>query len=399
MENALIKLIELNNKSKELALKYPKKRFIYNEILNDRGKHYLGIVGHRGIGKSILLKQLLLDIKNSFYISIDTFDGDLYQLVNKLNIDLKISTFLLDEVHFYKDFDREIKKIYDFLEVKIIFTSSSSLSMYSSQYDLSRRVILKNLYPFSFREYLFFKFNKSINKLDFKLFLSKPEICRNYFEYFPYFNEYIQGGLFPYSLDEIDPLNILNNILKTIIYKDIAKISKLSIDELDIIYKIVKYICKSAVDDINYSNLSNNLKITKYKAQQYVSFLVKAFVLNCVFPKGTNVLKEPKILLSPPYRLIINDLEAVIGGLREDFAFAMLKYLNLDLYYLKSTVGKKIPDYIIIFDKKIIVIEVGGKGKGRSQFKGISNYDQKLILSDSTEISDLRRPLFLLGFL
>ena len=399
MENVLLKLIELNNKSKETALRYPKKRFIYDEILFDKGKHFLGVVGHRGVGKTLILKQLLLDIENSFYISVDTFDGDLYEVVKKLNDNLKISTFLLDEVHYNKNFDREIKQIYDFLDVKVIFTSSSSLAMYSSLFDLSRRVIFKKIYPFSFREYLFFKFNKTVKKLDFKQYLNNLEICKSYFEYAPEFNNYIKGGLFPYSLDEMDTMSILNNVLQTIIYKDIAKISKLGIDELDTLSKVFKHVCNSTVDGVNYSSLSNNLKITKYKAEQYVNLLEKAFVLNCVFPKGKNVMKEPKVLLMPPYRLMFNDFQEVIGGIREDFTAFVLKTLVNDFYYLKATKGQKTPDFYICYNGKFIVIEVGGKGKSRSQFKGVSKYDQKLILSDSMEISEQRRPLFLLGFL
>jgi len=44
------------------------------------------------------------------------------------------------------------------------------------------------------------------------------------------------------------------------------------------------------------------------------------------------------------------------------------------------------------------VIEIGGKGKGREQFKGIETR-QKLILNHSNEVEGIKRPLFLLGFL
>ena len=45
-----------------------------------------------------------------------------------------------------------------------------------------------------------------------------------------------------------------------------------------------------------------------------------------------------------------------------------------------------------------LVVEVGGKGKGREQFKGI-NVDRKLVFAH-TDVPDGRRlPLFLAGFL
>lgn len=45
-----------------------------------------------------------------------------------------------------------------------------------------------------------------------------------------------------------------------------------------------------------------------------------------------------------------------------------------------------------------LAIEAGGKGKGRSQFKGIT-VARKLIFSHSSRTDGLHRPLHLLGFL
>ena len=47
------------------------------------------------------------------------------------------------------------------------------------------------------------------------------------------------------------------------------------------------------------------------------------------------------------------------------------KALGKEVFYLKSTLGKKTPDFLIR-DSEDIVFEIGGKGKGRSQFKGVS---------------------------
>ena len=44
------------------------------------------------------------------------------------------------------------------------------------------------------------------------------------------------------------------------------------------------------------------------------------------------------------------------------------------------------------------MIEIGGKGKGRTQFKGFKA-DEKLIFTDSDRMDGLYRPLFILGFL
>jgi predicted AAA+ superfamily ATPase len=57
---------------------------------------------------------------------------------------------------------KPILKIYDFLKLRLVFSSSVSLSLFESAHDLSRRVLLRHLYPFSFREYLSFIKNVEI---------------------------------------------------------------------------------------------------------------------------------------------------------------------------------------------------------------------------------------------
>jgi hypothetical protein len=41
-------------------------------------------------------------------------------------------------------------------------------------------------------------------------------------------------------------------------------------------------------------------------------------ILHEILPAGTNVLREPKILMAPPTRLLYRDYEDAVGGLRED---------------------------------------------------------------------------------
>ncbi|MDQ7822281.1 MAG: hypothetical protein RDV48_05755 [Candidatus Eremiobacteraeota bacterium] len=45
-----------------------------------------------------------------------------------------------------------------------------------------------------------------------------------------------------------------------------------------------------------------------------------------------------------------------------------------------------------------MVFEAGGKGKGRSQFKGIE-VEKKILLADSYDTTGGRRPLFLAGMI
>lgn len=390
-------ILEYDRLAREDVKKYHKSRFLFSDLERGAGKHFTGIVGPRGVGKTILLRQLAQKHEHSLYVSLDTVQEDLFALAKKAKEDFHVQHLLLDEVHFHPSFDEGLKKIYDHLDLNVIFTSSVALALYESQYDLSRRVLLKKLYPFSFREYLFFKYGVKFAPLSLDDILNK-KVERDFFSYAGNFHDYLRGGIFPFSMDEPLALDLLKNIRAKVIRRDIPRVTDVAVSELETIEKVLAFIGTSGIDGINYSSISRNCGITKYKAEQYVRLLEKAFVLHQVFPKGTNVLKEPKILMSVPYRLLYADFQRARGGMREDFFVEVMRSLDMDVSYLKSTRGKKTPDYLLSHQGKNIVIEIGGKGKGREQFKGITP-DKKIIAADADMTDDLRRPLFLFGFL
>ncbi len=389
-------LIELDRLAREDGRHYPKKRKLIETLMTDRGEHFTGIVGPRGVGKTVILRQLALRQRDSFFISLDTLQGNLFEIARTLRDTMKISLLLLDEVHAYPHFEAELKKIYDFLHLKVIFTSSTALAMYDTGYDLSRRVLLRALLPFSLREYAHFRHGQEFSDLTLRD-LVDGTIPPDLFRAGEHFLPYIQGGLMPFSLREPQPLSLLKNILETIIRKDIPRIARLVTEELDKIESLVRFTGLSGVDGINYSSISQNVQITKYKASQYITLLERAFVLHQLFPAGTNVLKEPKIVMALPYRLLYRPLDEAVGGVREDFFVQAMKGAGRKLFYLKSKRGQKTPDYLVR-DSEDVVFEIGGRSKGRSQFKGVT-VDKKIVLTDGGEMTDTHRPLFLAGMI
>jgi hypothetical protein len=75
-----------------------------------------------------------------------------------------------------------------------------------------------------------------------------------------------------------------------------------------------------------------------------------------------------------------------------------MRQAGIPIQYLKSTTGQKTPDFLVEHEGRRIVFEIGGKGKGRSQFKGVTA-DQKIILAQGGACSPGRIPLEMLGFL
>jgi predicted AAA+ superfamily ATPase len=128
------------------------KRYLFNQI--DLTNRLIAIKGARGSGKTTLLLQIakeLLPQKTSIYISLDHiyfYENKLYDLAKQFE-QFGGTHLLLDEVHKYPNWSREIKLIYDnFPNLFVVFTSSSMLEIYKSESDLSRRVVSYNLESF-----------------------------------------------------------------------------------------------------------------------------------------------------------------------------------------------------------------------------------------------------------
>lgn len=398
------RVLELHELAVESAGDYPVARPILATLQSREGRHFTGILGPRGVGKTVLLKQCAARQSGSVYVSLDTLpdEADLFDLVLRLHKDYGVGHFYLDEVHFRSDIESALKALYDALAVRIWFTSSVALALHESAYDLSRRVRMQWLYPFSFREYLHFRHGIQLDTLSMQAVFDRAWSSAH-MRAGIYFDAYLQGGLMPFALEEPEPLPLLKATVETVIRRDIPRVARLHTDELDTLDKLLAFIGRSPVDGVNYSSLSKNLGITKYKSEQYLALLEKAFIVQRVFPKGTNVLKEPKVLLAPPYRLLYRNYEDAVGGLREDYFAEAMRYRGVSFSYLKTMRGRKTPDFAVEIPSSTaddalarVVIEIGGKGKGIVQFKDYQA-DRRFVFSHSDACDGLRRPLFMLG--
>lgn len=394
----LARLIELDRLGKAAGRRLSARRGLFEVLRVEEGRHFQGISGPRGAGKTILLQQLAGTGEDGCYVSLDTVerDTDLFALVKELKERYGFRRFYLDEIHFLRDALGALKNIYDFLDVRVVFTSSVALRIKESAHDLARRVRVHRLDYFSFREYLRIVHGTEMPALTIGDLLegrTDPAYLRTIDQW----EGYITGGLMPFSLEEPDPLPLLKSTVETVITRDIPGTVRLHVDELDTLRRLLAFVGRAEVDGINYSTLAKNLGITKYKAEQYVRAFEDAFLLLPLFPQGTNLLREPKVLMMPPLRLLYRSLEEARGGLREDFVALAMRQAGMPLHYLKTTRGAKTPDFQIQYQDTSVVLEVGGKGKGRTQFKGFEA-DRKIVFSEGASTGRDRLPLHLLGF-
>jgi predicted AAA+ superfamily ATPase len=398
--------IILNNAKRLYQLKLNQtlplyKRYIYNELLNSTAK-ITGVYGARGVGKTTILLQMLkkLDFEPSakLYISWDYSifkDIKLFDFVDEFS-KRGGEVLIIDEIHEAKDFQEELKSIYDFLDVKIYFSSSSAVSITNP--DFARRYSMYHLNNLSFREFLEFTQNISLEKYSLEDILTNhenivPVIFENLKDkkIFKYFDKFKDIGIYPYYFeDKTKYIDRINDTVDTILHKDLTKIFNIQPDKIDTLKKLLVTICVSKPLEISIDKLASRVGITKTTLYNYIHYLDKAELISHISHEAKrfkNIKKADKLYLNNTnlFNALCTDVES--GTIREVFLINMLKPF-CSVYY--SDIG----DFVV--DEKYI-FEVGGKNKSFKQIKDVKN---SFVVADDIEIGSSNKiPLYLFGFL
>ncbi len=389
------KLIELSNLY--FSLPTPSfKRYLFDKI--DFQSKLIGILGQRGVGKTTLIKQIAQSYKLSqskmLYISADNITKSLSEIA------IEFSSFggellIIDEIHKATSFALELKTIYDFVDIKVIFSGSSALEIENSKVDLSRRALFYELHSLSFREFLAIKFDLDlpILKLD-DILENHQDIAQDIkkgFKPLEYFQLYKEFGAYPFFTEGELGYNLrLNEIINIILDSEVASIYNVDSDKINIIRKLLHLLCASVPVELNIQNLSKEAGISRNTLYSYLYYLQKANLLEII---GAN-FKNKKLLNKPDkiyleninlYNILCSNKNS--GSLRESFFISQIKiYHNLEY----SNIG----DFKV--DDKYI-FEIGGKNKS---FKQIKDMSDSYIVADDVEIGFGNKiPLWIFGFL
>lgn len=394
----LEKLFEKSNQILKL-LNYDYQRYFYHTIdFNDK---MVGILGSRGVGKTTVIIQYLnsLDIPKGkkLYFSADsiiTSSLSLYELADDFSKSGG-QILAIDEIHKYKDFEKELKEIYDFLDLKIIFSGSSALQLEHKKADLSRRAVLYRVKGLSFREFLELKLDSKFKSYSLDEILEDhieiaDEIC-NSIKPFEYFKEYLQYGYFPYYFENNETYSIkLEETVNTVIESDLPIIFNIEPQSIQKLKQLVNLICSSKPYELNITSLSKKIGINRNTLYQYVHYLIMGNIFSSLRAKskGDTIFSKPqKLYLNNPNLSFSYCQSNEIGTIREQFFFNMLSQGH-DVSY------PKIGDFFV--DEKY-TFEIGGKNKSFEQIKDINN---SFIAVDDVEVGFKNKtPLWLFGFL
>ena len=355
-------------------------RYLYNDV--NWNARMIAITGARGVGKSTMvlqyIKTQISDCK-VLYISADHTFFTTHTLVEVADDFSKEagSLLVIDEVHKYPDWSRELKQIYDtHPDMKVIFTGSSVLDIIDGVADLSRRVLHYTMYGLSFREYLGLFHHISVPKYSLEEILDGKAHIEGMLHPLPAFREYLSEGYYPFAIEGDFPLRMQNVITKTI-ESDIAQYAELKATTAKKLKKMLAVISGLAPYKPNADNLALEIGISRNSVQDYLSLLERAQLIGQLRDDTGGIRglgKVEKVYIDNPSLMrVLSGGKTDVGNMRETFFYNQMRVKN-------DVISSRQSDFKI----GKYTFEVGGRKKGKKQIEDIPD---SFIVNDDIEFA------------
>lgn len=354
------------------------KRYMFDRIAwNSR---MVGIVGPRGVGKSTMILQYIIENRNKqeqLYVSADHTYFSSHSLVELADDFIKEGgkKLFIDEVHKYKGWSSELKQIYDVHpELSIVFTGSSVLDIHKGESDLSRRALIFNMQGLSFREYL-----ELFHDIKVRTY-SIDEIVENKVEIgeikhpLPLFREYLRTGYYPFSKEDGFEIRLQQIITQTI-ESDIAQYADLNASTARKIKRMLAIVSELSPYKPNALSLATEIGVSKNNIPDYLLYLEMAGMIGQLRDDtgGMRGLgKVEKVYVDNTNLMFAMSYKTPnIGNIRETFFYNQMRVQN-------DVISSKESDFKI----SSRTFEVGGAKKGKKQ---IENLQEGFIVKDDIE--------------
>jgi predicted AAA+ superfamily ATPase len=393
-------LIEFQRSSLK-TIKNDYRRFLHDKI--NWNQRMIGIKGPRGAGKTtLMLQHLKYDLnlpQDALYVTADHTWFYSHSLLETASDWYRQGGRMLfiDEVHKYSRWSGELKNIYDGMpEMKVVFSASSALDIYRGEADLSRRVITYTLPGLSFREYVRFMTEHSIDRVDIDTIYHDHRTIAdhvlNKLQPLPIFRKYLKNGCLPIIKEgEDEYLSRLELIINGIVDVDLSYIQSYNAGTAVKVKKLLGVIGESSPFKPNISKIAMKLDLARDSAYQYIYQLETAQLINVLSTagKGVSRLQKPdKIYLENSNYIYALRENPDIGNIRETFMLNQLQNAGLSVFAPKADGDFVIDD---------LVLEVGGRSKNASQVKHTGKY---LVAADDIETGvGTKVPLWMFGLL
>ncbi|HET54507.1 MAG TPA: ATP-binding protein [Ignavibacteria bacterium] len=298
-------------------------------------KDIVFLTGLRRIGKTTALKMLINHLINKknissekiFYISLDDYllskhsiieIVDVYRKIHKLSFNQKIYLFL-DEITYQKDFEQQLKNLYDTHNVKIYTSTSQSASLKIKKAFITGRSKIIELLPLDFDEYLEFK-NIKINRRDMHL-------------YEKYFEEFLQTGGIPEYVLRGD-IEYLKELVDDIILKDIAAVN--NIKDIPLLKDFYLLLMERSGKIFSINKIANILNSSPDTIRRYLNYFNETYLIYLMprYGKTNERILSPKKIYAPD--LGIRNLFTGFrdkGSLFENYVYLKLRHRRPSYIY------------------------------------------------------------------
>ena len=357
------------------------------------------VLGPRGVGKTTLLLQFGRARESPVaYLSLDDLYFAANSLVDAVRQLREAGTYsiLLDEVHLYPGWSRELKNVYDrYPDVRLVVTGSSALDLFGGQADLSRRAAVVTLGGLSFREWLSLSRGFTYDAIPWDtLRTDHADLARAVLAEvrtpLALFEAYLTEGAYPFA--ESNRARFLDRIRRTIdlvLERDIPAVADLRPQTVRRMKRFLALIAEEAPFKPNVHKLAGTLETSRDTVYVLLDLLERAQVIKTLPPGGRSDAK-----LARPDKIYLGNATLAhalhpapnVGTLRETF-FAASWPVGTALTLPSDG------DFAMGED----TFEVGGRGKSFSQ---VADQPRSYLAVDGLEVGhDSRIPLFLFGFL
>jgi len=403
----------LNEISNDLITEAANFAFVRSELfdaLNPPKQNVVILKGARGIGKSTLMQQFLLNQQKKgckvLYVSADSTLLDISLAKFAHEYQKRGGDYLaIDEIHKYDNWQAEIKTILDsFTNLKLLVSGSSSTSLDYASTDLSRRHIMLKAQGLSFREYVDKVHQLKFNTYSLREILANPEnitlqitkvFRESSLDLLEIFKQYLHCGYFlsrdNYHTETLyydSLLNTMNSVIDAdlpYVHNDIDNVSKQKIKLL------LKHIATKCPFTPNISELSRSLNIANDNTlKKYLYYLSEGEILTNLYSsnKSHKDFQRPqKIFLNNTNYAYAHKKSPLIGTIRETFVANCLQNQG-DL--TAPTFG----DFCLNGEW---IFEIGGRSKNKRQIKSVQK--GYVFADDIMSVEHGNLPLWLLGFL
>lgn len=369
-------------------------RYMYDRI--DWESRLIGLVGPRGVGKTTLVLQHAREMWKRDEVLYVTAD-DLYFASHKL-VDLADEfvrmggkMLIVDEIHKYKEWSRELKLIYDYhsKRLQVIFTGSSILDIVKGTSDLSRRAVMYKMQGLSFREYLQLSHGISMPVYSLSQILAHEVELPQGFRPYVYFTDYLKRGYYPFGSERQFDI-LLNQVVQNTLEIDIPQFAEISLATSRKLKQLLAIISQSVPFKPNMSSIATMIGAGRNNLSDYLVYMEEAGIIAQLRNDTGGIRglgKVDKVYLDNTNLVYaLGNENANISNVRETF------FMN------QTRVGHDvISSAISDFQIDGMTFEVGGKNKKQAQIKSA---EKGYIVKDDIETGHLNViPLWMVGLL